>query len=418
MAVSKVIKSESKVDSDENLETLCPQLRDRCNTWPRQLQAVSPAPSPPYSSHSPGQALPSVTEDDPKEEEEDDFSPSSSIGSYKSKPNARRNPWGNSSYADLITMAIQSAPDRRLTLSQIYDWMVGAVPYFTERADSSSSAGWKNSVRHNLSLHQKFLKIPNEGAGKSSWWTLNPDSCGARKPRRRATSGDMKQLQTRRDRARARLESARPPSQHRSRSGSLSSLPPLLPVSQYSSEPGGVQWGSYRSRNLSTASSASCSEPVQQLNLEDLVSSELSAMPQNLCDEAGEVGVLPSLLPGESDISTFHLDCLNMQPEYSTEFSNEKQRLKILEPRETPGLFQSNPSPGCGAGQAERERADQERRLMIVKQLEILTNKRQLENADVDVSILLLQEQLDKVEGGWSGLSFGSAPTSATPFHQ
>ena len=40
------------------------------------------------------------------------------------------------------------------------------------------------------------------------------------------------------------------------------------------------------------------------------------------------------------------------------------------------------------------------------------------ENADVDVSILLLQEQLDKVEGGWGGLSFGSAPTSATPFHQ
>ena len=41
MAVSGVIKSESKVDPDENLETLlCPQQRDRCNTWPRQLQAV------------------------------------------------------------------------------------------------------------------------------------------------------------------------------------------------------------------------------------------------------------------------------------------------------------------------------------------------------------------------------------------
>ena len=41
MAVSGVIKSESKVDNDENLETLlCPQQRDRCNTWPRQLQAV------------------------------------------------------------------------------------------------------------------------------------------------------------------------------------------------------------------------------------------------------------------------------------------------------------------------------------------------------------------------------------------
>ena len=37
MAVRCVIKSESK----ENLETLfCPQQRDRCNTWPRQLQPV------------------------------------------------------------------------------------------------------------------------------------------------------------------------------------------------------------------------------------------------------------------------------------------------------------------------------------------------------------------------------------------
>ena len=32
----------------------------------------SPAPSPPYSSSSPGQALPSVTEDDSKEDEEED----------------------------------------------------------------------------------------------------------------------------------------------------------------------------------------------------------------------------------------------------------------------------------------------------------------------------------------------------------
>ena len=40
MAVSGVIKSELKVDNDENLETLlAPQQRDRCNTWPRQLQA-------------------------------------------------------------------------------------------------------------------------------------------------------------------------------------------------------------------------------------------------------------------------------------------------------------------------------------------------------------------------------------------
>jgi len=31
----------------------------------------------------------------------------------------RRNPWGNLSYADLITQAIKSSPDQRLTLAQV-----------------------------------------------------------------------------------------------------------------------------------------------------------------------------------------------------------------------------------------------------------------------------------------------------------
>jgi len=56
---------------------------------------------------------------------------------------ARRNAWGAASYADLIAAAIDSSPDKRLTLAQIYDWMVTNVQYFSDRADSSSSAGWK-----------------------------------------------------------------------------------------------------------------------------------------------------------------------------------------------------------------------------------------------------------------------------------
>lgn len=59
------------------------------------------------------------------------------------KNSSRRNAWGNMSYADLITQAIQSSPDKRLTLSQIYDWMVQNVPYFKDKGDSNSSAGWK-----------------------------------------------------------------------------------------------------------------------------------------------------------------------------------------------------------------------------------------------------------------------------------
>ncbi|KAJ3598464.1 hypothetical protein NHX12_001974 [Muraenolepis orangiensis] len=56
---------------------------------------------------------------------------------------SRRNAWGNQSYADLITRAIESTAEKRLTLSQIYDWMVRYVPYFKDKGDSNSSAGWK-----------------------------------------------------------------------------------------------------------------------------------------------------------------------------------------------------------------------------------------------------------------------------------
>uniref|UniRef100_A0A672I7V3 Forkhead box O6 b n=1 Tax=Salarias fasciatus TaxID=181472 RepID=A0A672I7V3_SALFA len=104
---------------------------------------------------------------------------------------SRRNAWGNLSYADLITRAIESAPEKRLTLSQIYDWMVRFVPYFKDKGDSNSSAGWKNSIRHNLSLHSRFIRVQNEGTGKSSWWMLNPEGGKMGKgPRRRAASVD------------------------------------------------------------------------------------------------------------------------------------------------------------------------------------------------------------------------------------
>ena len=62
------------------------------------------------------------------------------------KKSSRKNAWGNLSYADLITQAIQSSSDQRLTLSQIYDWMVNTVPYFRDKGDSNSSAGWKVSL--------------------------------------------------------------------------------------------------------------------------------------------------------------------------------------------------------------------------------------------------------------------------------
>ncbi|CAF4381307.1 unnamed protein product, partial [Rotaria sp. Silwood2] len=112
----------------------------------------------------------------------------------------RKNAWGNLSYAELISKAITSSAEQRLTLSEIYDWMIKYVPFFRNKVDRISSAGWKNSIRHNLSLHNRFKRVQSEGTGKSSWWMINPDdksisgngtspSTGIKQPRRRLGQG-------------------------------------------------------------------------------------------------------------------------------------------------------------------------------------------------------------------------------------
>lgn len=89
------------------------------------------------------------------------------------KNSSRRNAWGNLSYADLITQAITSAVDNRLTLSQIYEWMVQNVPYFKDKGDSNSSAGWKVSSIHPIKTKKKSLETQNSNPILSNWNLIN-----------------------------------------------------------------------------------------------------------------------------------------------------------------------------------------------------------------------------------------------------
>ena len=65
----------------------------------------------------------------------------------KAKSSSRKNAWGSQSYADLITEAIESSPEKRLTLAQIYEYMVKNIEYFSDKGESNSSAGWKVSYK-------------------------------------------------------------------------------------------------------------------------------------------------------------------------------------------------------------------------------------------------------------------------------
>ncbi|XP_013383733.1 forkhead box protein F1-B [Lingula anatina] len=75
------------------------------------------------------------------------------------------------SYIALIVMAIQAAPTKRCTLSEIYQFLQQRFPFFR-----GSYQGWKNSVRHNLSLNECFIKLPKGlgRPGKGHYWTIDP----------------------------------------------------------------------------------------------------------------------------------------------------------------------------------------------------------------------------------------------------
>lgn len=73
------------------------------------------------------------------------------------------------SYIGLIAMAILSQPEHKLVLSDIYQHILDNYPYFRTRGP-----GWRNSIRHNLSLNDCFIKAGRSANGKGHYWAIHP----------------------------------------------------------------------------------------------------------------------------------------------------------------------------------------------------------------------------------------------------
>lgn len=115
-----------------DMERNAADARSRSSTWPL------PDPNQPVTDSQPADMV-TIKPERPESESPLPQTP-------KSEPKKMRNAWGNLSYAELITQAILSSPEKRLTLSEIYDWIVQNVPYFADKANSPSTAGWKVSL--------------------------------------------------------------------------------------------------------------------------------------------------------------------------------------------------------------------------------------------------------------------------------
>lgn len=73
------------------------------------------------------------------------------------------------SYIALIAMAILSKPSRKVLLGDIYSYISENFPYYRSKDKS-----WRNSIRHNLSLNECFIKAGRSENGKGNYWAIHP----------------------------------------------------------------------------------------------------------------------------------------------------------------------------------------------------------------------------------------------------
>jgi len=100
--------------------------------------------------------------DEDKENDEDEKCKDSKSKMCPSKP--------PKPYLEIIADAILSCTAKMMQLHEIYNYMEAKYQYFAKNINKS----WRNSVRHNLSLNECFVKAGRGSNGKGNYWRIHP----------------------------------------------------------------------------------------------------------------------------------------------------------------------------------------------------------------------------------------------------
>ncbi len=106
-------------------------------------------------------------EDDENEEESSTGDKENKKPAVSSKGNPKKPP---KPYLEIIADAILTSDVKMMQLHEIYHLMEKKYLYFAKNINKS----WRNSVRHNLSLNECFVKAGRGTNGKGNYWKIHP----------------------------------------------------------------------------------------------------------------------------------------------------------------------------------------------------------------------------------------------------